>query len=244
MAASTRLPQPGLTPVPATINIVRMSYLSEYRKHGVWGGSDIPKHTAEINQVKGALNAIGISIDQYMDKTASGTYGGVMEVTGNPKPTGIKFFCKDPAGLTYRIRQLGDQLKPDDRSTAAGFFNAARATGDSYREKGLGMRLHIEVGSITDCHLDSHQIAAGSAPGMGTLYDFDSIADHFTFDLGPELPILQWLYFPLGRHASIGPYFTMKMNRPDPKLHDPRGGPDGGLDFGAGVSVRGTFGSK
>jgi hypothetical protein len=45
--------------------------------------------------------------------------------------------------------------------------------------------------SKSQCHLDSHQIAAGSAPGMGTLYDFESIAGHFTFDLGPELPILQ-----------------------------------------------------
>jgi len=218
-----------------------MGYWDEYRKHGVWGGSDIPKHSAEINQVKGALNAIGISIDQYMDKRA-GTYGGIIEVAGNPEPTGIKFFCKDPAGLAYRIQQLKDHIKPDDRTTAGGLFNAARASGDSYRESGLGMRLHIEVGDITDCHLDSHQIVAGSAPnGMGTLYDFDSIADHFTFDLGPELPVLKWLYFPLGRHASIGPYFTMRMNRPDPQFHDPRGGPDGGLEFGAGVSVRGTF---
>jgi hypothetical protein len=219
-----------------------MGYWDEYRKHGVWGGADIPKHRAEIDQVKGALNAIGINIDLYIDKQASGSYQGVMEVTGNPKPTGFKFFCKNPNGLTGRIKQLQSQLKPDDRSTLSGETNALRATGDSYRESGLGMRLHIEVGQITDCHLDSHQIVAGDAPyGMGSLYDFDSIADHFTFDLGPELPFLQWLYFPLGRHASIGPYFNMKMNRPDPQLHDPNRRSDGGLEFGAGVSVRGNF---
>ena len=51
-----------------------MGYWDEYRKHGIWGGSDIPKHSAEINQVKGALNAIGISIDQYIGKRNDNVY--------------------------------------------------------------------------------------------------------------------------------------------------------------------------
>ena len=222
-----------------------MGTWSDYRKHGIWGGKDIPDHIAEINTIKGALNAIGICIDQFIDKDKPGTYKGVMEVMGNPQPTGFKFFCKDPNVLKARIRKLKDQLKLDDKTTVSGTFNALRASGDSFRQSGVGIGLHIEVGDITDCHLDSHQIVAGSAPGFGTIYDFDSIADHFTFDLGPELPILKYAYVPLGKSASFGPYFTMKMNKPDPQFHDPTGSRDaGGLEFGAGVSVRGTFGGK
>jgi hypothetical protein len=221
-----------------------MGYWSDYRKHGVWGGSEIADHLNLIKDTKAALTAVGICIDPYIDTTKAGTYHGITEVTGNPQPTGFKFFCKDTNGLKYRIKQLQDQLKKDDPTTAAGKFNSLKSTGDSFRESGLGRRLHIEVAPITDCHLDSHQIVAGSAPGVGTIYDFDSIAGHFTFDLAPELPILKWLYFPIGPNASFGPYFDMKFNRPDKQLHDPNRPDSGGLEFGAGFSIRGTFGRK
>jgi hypothetical protein len=221
-----------------------MGTWSDYRKHGIWGGKDIPDHLGEIATIKGALTSIGICIDQYIDADKPGTYKGIMQVMGNPQPTGFKFFCKDVSGLRARVQRLKDQIKPDDKSTVSGTFNAARATGDSFRQSGFGIGLHIEVADITDCHLDSHQIVAGSAPGVGTIYNFDAIADHFTFDLAPELPILKYAYIPLGKSASLGPYFSMKLNRPDPNLHDPSGGPDRTFEFGAGVSVRGTFGNK
>jgi len=57
-----------------------------------------------------------------------------------------------------------------------------------FRQSGIGIGLHIEVAPITDCHLDSHQIVVSSAAGFGSVYNFDAIADHFTLDLGPELP--------------------------------------------------------
>jgi len=50
----------------------------------------------------------------------SGTYGGIIEVAGNPEPTGIKFFCKDPAGLAYRIQQLKGQFHDPKGGPAGG----------------------------------------------------------------------------------------------------------------------------
>jgi len=221
-----------------------MGVWSDYRKHGIWGGNDIPDHLGEITTIKGALTAVGICIDNYIDTGKAGTYKGIIQVMGNPQPTGFKFFCKDVNGLRCRVQRLKDQLKPDDKTTVSGTFNAARAQGESYRQSGLGIGLHIEIGDITDCHLDSHQIVVGSVPGFGTVYNFDAIADHFTFDLAPELPILKYAYIPLGKSASIGPYFSMRLNRPDPNLHDPAGGADRTFEFGIGVSVRGTYGGK
>ena len=217
---------------------------SDYLKHGIWRGTDIADHLGEIVTIKGALNAIGICIDTYIDTDKRGSYKGVLQVMGNPQPTGFKFFCKDVLGLKARVQKLKDQLKLDDRGTLSGLANASQAKGDSFRQSGVGIGLHIEVGDITDCHLDSHQIVAGSVMGFGTVYNFDAIADHFTFDLAPELPILKYAYIPLGKSASIGPYFAMKLNRPDPYLHDPGGEPDRHFEFGAGVSVRGTFGAN
>ncbi len=217
---------------------------SDYLKHGIWRGSDISDHLGEIATIKGALTSIGICIDQYIDADKAGTYKGILQVMGNPQLTGFKFFCKDVPGLKCRVQKLKDQLKLDDRSTVSGTFNASQAKGDSFRQSGVGIGLHIEVGDIADCHLDSHRIVAGSVMGFGTVYNFDAIADHFTFDLAPELPILKYAYIPLGKSASIGPYFAMKLNRPDPELHDPSGGSDRRFEFGIGVSVRGTFGGK
>lgn len=219
-----------------------MGYWSDYRKHGVWGLQDIPKHLDLVTETKGALQAVGICIDHYIDTKAAGTYQGITEVTGNPEPTGFRFVCKDTNALSARIKQLQGQLKKDDRSTAGGTFNALRSTGDSYRESGLGLRLHIEVGPITDCHLDSHQIVVGDAPaGMGSAYDFDSIADHFSFDLGPELPLLKWTYFPLGKNVTIGPYVILKWRRPDSNVHDPSNPDKGGLEYGVGFGIHGRF---
>ena len=217
---------------------------SDYLKHGIWRGTDIKDHLGEIATIKGALKAIEICIDLYIDTDAPHSYKGIIQVMGNPQPTGFKFICKDVLGLKARVQKLKDLLKPDDRGTLSGFANASQAKGDSFRQSGVGIGLHIEVGDITDCHLDSHQIVAGSVLGFGTVYNFDAIADHFTFDLGPELPILKYAYIPLGKSASIGPYFAAKLNRPDPELHDPSGGPDRRFDIGVGVSVRGTFGGK
>jgi len=194
--------------------------------NGVYTGmAALGRH--EITIVKGALRAIGIDIDPYIDK--------IVEVDGNPRPIGFKFVNKDVKGLLFRVGQLKKDLIPDDKKTLRGAFNAADSDGASFRQPGLGPKLHIEVGVITDCHIDSYQIVADT-PG-GPVNDFDSLSGHASYDLGPEIPILGYLYRGVG-NATFGPWINVKLNKPgQDAVHDPSGRSSSGLEVSGGYGA-------
>jgi hypothetical protein len=193
---------------------------------GVYKGAGI-ENRPEVQTVKNALRSTGICIDQYIDK--------IIEVDGNPRPIGFKFINKDVYGLKFLVKQLSNFVY-DDPSTPRGKFNALKSDGDSFRQGGLGAKLHIEVGIITDCHIDSHQIAAGNTP-LGGVNDFGALSDHASFDLGPELPLVSFLYFPF-HGATFGPWIKVGYNRPG---EDPRGPERSGFTVSGGYGVSGRF---
>lgn len=120
--------------------------------------------------------------------------------------------------------EQADRMHHDDRGTPEGLFNAANSKGESFREKGLTRSLHVVVGPIVDCHLDSHGILEEDGHN-----NFDAMSDHLTFDLGPELPILSYLYWGLTENVNIGPFMRAKHRE--------------GFDFEllGGMQIYGTF---
>lgn len=202
---------------------------------GVHKGPGIEKRP-EVQRVCNAMRTLGVPINGYIEK--------IVEVDSLPNPDGIKFLNKDPNGMLRQVQALAMRYRSlvhDDKSTVPGAFNALVSEGESYREVGFQMRLHIEVARITDCHLDRNQIAGG-VDRNGVVY-YDGADGHLSIDLGPGLPFVSYLYWPLGKNTSIGPWFKVNARRPG-DLRDPSGGPDEGLDFSGGISVRGTFGGR
>jgi len=194
--------------------------------NGVYTGmAALGRH--EVTIVKGALCAIGIHIDPYIEK--------IVEVDANPRPIGFRFVNKDVKGLLFRIGQLKKDLIYDDPKTPRGLFNSLDASGPSFRQPGLGPKLHIEVGVITDCHIDSYQIVSDTP--SGPVNDFDSLSGHASYDLGPEIPVLGYLYRGVG-NATFGPWINVKLNKPgQDAVHDPSGHDPSGLEFSAGYGA-------
>src|SRR5437588_7224855 len=193
-----------------------MGFLPDWvvNKVGVHTGPGI-EALPEVTRIKNAMRTLGVPIECYIEK--------IVEVDSLPNPAGIRFLNKDPNAMLRQVQALAMRcrcLVHDDKSTLPGLFNSLVSEGEGYRETGFELRLHIEVATITDCHLDKNQIAGGVA--QNGVVSYDGADGHLSLDLGPGLPFLSYLYWPLGQNTSIGPWFKVNARRPG-DIHDPYG---------------------